>query len=100
MFVTHLGHVRDGIGVVHQFALIHLDFTQRVDGEQKLALVRADPARHDALHQFRVLVDEPRLAQHVRRRILQLHEVINQKWIVIRQQPCRIFHFFYHKVFS
>lgn len=77
--VPYLGHVRDGIGVVHKLALIHLDFAQRVDGEQELALVRADAARHDALHEFRVLVDEPRLAQHVGRRILQLHDTAHNE---------------------
>lgn len=53
----YLGHISDGVGIVHQFALVHLDLSQRVDGQQKLALMGADPARVNAFHQFRVLVD-------------------------------------------
>ena len=26
--VRHLGHVRDGVGIVHQFPLVHFNFTQ------------------------------------------------------------------------
>ena len=43
-----------------------------VNGVQELALVRAYLARADFAHELRVLVDEPRLAQHVRRRVLEL----------------------------
>ena len=43
-----------------------------VNGVQELALVRAYLARADFAHELRVLVDEPRLAQHVRCRVLEL----------------------------
>ena len=46
-----------------------------MDGSEELALVRADLGDVDSTvgrHQPRVLVDEPRLAQNVRRRVLKL----------------------------
>ena len=43
-----------------------------MDGLEELALMRAHLARVHSAHQLRVLVDEPRLPQHVRRRVLQL----------------------------
>ena len=39
----------------------------RVDGEKELALMGPDAAVVHLLHQFRVLVDKPRLPQHVGR---------------------------------
>ena len=28
VLVSHLGHVGDGVGIVHQFPLVHFNFTQ------------------------------------------------------------------------
>ena len=75
----YLGHVRNSVGVVHQLALVHFDLPQRVDGQQELALVRPHSTGHDAFHQFRVLVDEPSLAQNVGRRVLQLQMEMEDK---------------------
>ena len=43
-----------------------------VDGLQELPLVLADPGMVDLLHELGVLVDEPRLPQHISRRVLYL----------------------------
>lgn len=57
----YLGHIGDGVGVVHELALVHFDLAQRVDGQQELALVRAYSTRNDTFDQLSVFVDEPRL---------------------------------------
>ena len=63
--MRYLGHVSDGIGVVHQFALVHFDFAQGVDGQQEFTLMSTHASGHHALHQFGMLVNQPRLPQDV-----------------------------------
>src|SRR4029434_9159846 len=43
-----------------------------VDGLQELPLVPAAPGLVDLLHELGVLVDEPRLPQHISRRVFDL----------------------------
>ena len=70
--LPHLGLIDERVDVVVELALVELHLAQTVNGEQELALVCAHTRRIDAVHELRVLVDEPRLAQHIRRRVFQL----------------------------
>lgn len=79
-FIAYFGHIGDGVSVVHQLSLIHLDFTQWIDGKEKLALMSSHPTGNHPLHQFRVLVDEPRFTQYICRRVFQLYG--NKKYTI------------------
>lgn len=72
MSLLYLGHVSNGVSVVQQLTLVHFDFAQSVNGQQKLALMGADPSGLDPFHQFGMLVDEPGLAEDVCSRVFQL----------------------------
>lgn len=112
----YLSHVSDGVGVIHQFSLVHFHLPQsagaqtntitfllsfvrrktvyntkhlRIDGEQKFALMRAHPAGMHTLHETRMLVDQPGLAQHIGRGILQLWWSVGS-WAKAKIQSTRI----------
>lgn len=68
---TYLGHVGDGIGVIHELPLVHFDLSEGVDGQEELPLVSAHFGRTDPFDELGVLVDQPRLSEDVGGRVFQ-----------------------------
>ena len=56
----------------------------RVNCEKEFSLMRSHSRRADAFDQLRVLVDQPRLAQHVRRSVLQLKREEREHRLMLR----------------